>query len=207
MRDSGQIALGRKHALDAALGQVKVHAPARQQVMPASLSSACVGNEIAGARHGRKYRHTDSSWPDAGHRAKALKSMGSPSHHRTTSTQEPSMSRPLQRPRDTRAWQIQVWISFGVAVLLCASGRLLPSQHRLKRNLSGDGLCVQPLHRVCARHAVRPTSTPACPKPRPGAWWSAAAFRRRHGPDRLGPVGAANPPRLSPQSCWWAGCS
>ncbi|MBB5202894.1 hypothetical protein HNQ51_000187 [Inhella inkyongensis] len=32
------------------------------------------------------------------------------------------MSRPLQRPRDTRAWQIQVWISFGVAVMLCGSG-------------------------------------------------------------------------------------
>ncbi|WP_370630216.1 YiaA/YiaB family inner membrane protein [Xenophilus sp. Marseille-Q4582] len=25
-------------------------------------------------------------------------------------------------PRDTRAWQLQVWISFGIAVFLCATG-------------------------------------------------------------------------------------
>lgn len=25
-------------------------------------------------------------------------------------------------PRDTKAWQLQVWISFGVALLLCGSG-------------------------------------------------------------------------------------
>ncbi len=31
----------------------------------------------------------------------------------------PSMPHPR---RDTKAWQVQVWISFGVAVLLCSSG-------------------------------------------------------------------------------------
>ncbi|MBH9551814.1 YiaA/YiaB family inner membrane protein [Inhella gelatinilytica] len=32
------------------------------------------------------------------------------------------MPRPLAPRHDTRAWQIQVWVSFGVAVLLCGSG-------------------------------------------------------------------------------------
>ena len=33
-----------------------------------------------------------------------------------------SASSPLIVQRDTRAWQLQVWISFGIAVFLCAVG-------------------------------------------------------------------------------------
>lgn len=29
---------------------------------------------------------------------------------------------PLTLPRDTKAWQLQVWASFGIALLLCATG-------------------------------------------------------------------------------------
>lgn len=29
---------------------------------------------------------------------------------------------PSSLPRDTRAWQVQVWVSFGIAALLCGSG-------------------------------------------------------------------------------------
>ncbi len=35
----------------------------------------------------------------------------------------------LSPPRDTRAWRIQVWVSFGMALLLCAGGLAwLPGQ-------------------------------------------------------------------------------
>ena len=33
-----------------------------------------------------------------------------------------SMQTPMHMKRDSRAWQLQVWISFGIAVALCAVG-------------------------------------------------------------------------------------
>ena len=34
----------------------------------------------------------------------------------------PMQNAPLTLPRDTKAWQLQVWASFGIALLLCATG-------------------------------------------------------------------------------------
>ncbi|SIQ77754.1 YiaA/YiaB family inner membrane protein [Pseudacidovorax sp. RU35E] len=40
-----------------------------------------------------------------------------------------SYPRPARIQRDTRAWQLQVWISFGIAVVLCGTGLAwLPGQ-------------------------------------------------------------------------------
>ena len=36
------------------------------------------------------------------------------------SAQTAMSSAPIVVQRDTRAWQIQVWVSFGIAVFLCA---------------------------------------------------------------------------------------
>lgn len=38
------------------------------------------------------------------------------------SPNNPSVTSSLRVQRDTRAWQIQVWMSFGLAVFLCAAG-------------------------------------------------------------------------------------
>ena len=35
---------------------------------------------------------------------------------------EVHMQAQVSRPRDTRAWQLQVWVSFGIVVFLCAVG-------------------------------------------------------------------------------------
>lgn len=45
-----------------------------------------------------------------------------------TSTFSPSLPQPLVR-RDSRPWQLQVWVSFGLAMALCATGlAYLPGQ-------------------------------------------------------------------------------
>ncbi len=38
------------------------------------------------------------------------------------SAQTAMSSAPIVVQRDTRAWQLQVWVSFGIAVFLCAVG-------------------------------------------------------------------------------------
>jgi hypothetical protein len=42
-------------------------------------------------------------------------------------------SSPLIVTRDTRAWQLQVWVSFGLAVFLCATGLAYPPGQALDR--------------------------------------------------------------------------
>lgn len=41
---------------------------------------------------------------------------------RPTGTESMTRSTALLPQRDTRAWQLQVWVSFGIAVFLCATG-------------------------------------------------------------------------------------
>jgi hypothetical protein len=44
-----------------------------------------------------------------------------------------SFRHPLSVQRDTRAWQVQVWVSFGVALFLCATGLAYLPGHDLDR--------------------------------------------------------------------------
>ena len=84
--------------------------------------------------------------------------------------------------KDTSAWKLQVWVSFGLAVTLCACGLAYLPGADLDRAFMVIGYMFCLSTAFALAKFVRDNETGASPK-RPtrrcGAWWSGAASHWR----------------------------
>ncbi len=87
-------------------------------------------------------------------------------------------SSPIVVQRDTRAWQLQVWVSFGIAVALCAIGLAWLPGEQLEQAfmVMGYVFCLSAAF-VLAKFVRDNEGAAAAQATRPcGSWWSGAAL-------------------------------